>query len=133
MFWDGRNTSCQMHTYLCVYISLPSVLIIIILRVCSKHPNLTTPLEKCRKDTCVVASPASKTTLFWQPRFLQSAQNNRGMDVYNERLPHHRTRETIRRTTTMTGSLATSRRRNPAGLVISQNPSESRRRSTVVL
>ena len=40
-------------------VCLPSVLIIIILRVLIKHPNPTTPLEKCSEgDTCVVVSPA---------------------------------------------------------------------------
>ena len=40
MFSYGSNTSCHLRTYLCVCISLPSVLIIIILRVCSNILSL---------------------------------------------------------------------------------------------
>ena len=39
------------------------------------HPILTTPLEKCPKDTCVGASPASNTTHAAPPYPRQQPQN----------------------------------------------------------
>ena len=68
----------HLSLYLCICIFLPSVLIIFILRVCSNILTLPPLWRSVGKDTCVVASPANKTTLFWRPRFLQSAENTGG-------------------------------------------------------
>ena len=51
-----------LRVYLNLVLSYRLCLFVIILHVYFEHPILTSPLEKCRIDTCVEASPARHTT-----------------------------------------------------------------------